>query len=556
MLDNVIAIVHKAIKYYKIRVTRTTIQDYLLSHPHYPALKSVCDAFKKWGIEHYPLRLKIPEIMALQSPFLAHLNDGGGQLAFIYTVSEREVVYSTGQRKKMHEAWQVFATRLSGAVIIVNPNDKVGESNFGIKRNNEWLEILLLPIIIFTVLSIGLYNALTSNISIADKVYLPLAGTIITGVFVSLVLALNEFKIHHAVLQSLCRFGKKADCHSVIDSRASRVFGWIGWSDIGFVYFTGLLLYMLQIQSQASLHLMAFVSALALPYPVYSIYYQAVKLKKWCMLCLLVQCIIVVGFILLLPYLKPVTLVFTDFLSLTICFLVPGTFYYGLKLNWVRRNSQEKDHKALLTLRGDPEVFRLMLMKSEPLNIPVKENSLVFGNPAAENTLTVFMSFHCKHCSALFAKIRMLLTSLQKVKVVFVFWTDDDLLSRKLINHIHRLYKEQRNERILVFIDNWFNNPESAMKELNSSDAIHEDCYYFEQISSENQLLFEQCEINGTPQTFLDGYPYPSIFELEQIEFISDEILSTICEHKRQEAHAIKQSASCQHTPLTRKEAM
>ncbi len=278
MSDNVISVVQKTIRYFRIRVTRTTIADYLLSHPHYPALKSVCDGFKKWGIEHYPIRLKIPEIMALQGSFIAHLNDGGGQLAFVYHVSENEVVYSTGQGKQLHEACQTFTARLSGAVIIVKPNNKAGESDFRIKRNNEWLDMMFLPITIFTILSFGLYPILTGNIPIADK-YWPLAGTIISGILVSLVLVLNEFKIHHAVLQSLCRFGKKADCHSVIDSKASHVFGWMGWSDIGFLYFTGLLLYMITIQSQTSLHLMAFVSALALPYPVYSVYYQAIKLK-------------------------------------------------------------------------------------------------------------------------------------------------------------------------------------------------------------------------------------------------------------------------------------
>lgn len=555
MSDNVISVVQKTIRYFRIKVTPTTISDFLLSHPHYPALKSICDGFKKWGIEHYPIRLKIPEIMALQGPFIAHLNDAGGQLAFIYRVSEREVVYSTGQGKKLHEACPTFAARLSGAVIIVKPNNKAGESDFRLKKSNEWLDLMFLPITIFTILSFGLYHVLTGNISIADK-YWPLAGTIISGILVSLVLVLNEFRIHHAVLQSLCRFGKKADCHSVIDSKASHIFGWMGWSDIGFLYFTGLLLYMLMIQSQASMHLMAFVSALALPYPVYSVYYQVIKLKKWCILCLLVQCIIVMEFILLLPYLKPVNLVFTDFWGLTICFLVPGTLYYGLKLNWIKRISQEKDHNAFLTLRGDPEVFRLMLMKSEPINIPVKKNSLVFGNLAAENTLTVFMSFHCKHCSVLFAKIRLLLTSLQKVKVVLVFWADDDQLSRKLINHIYRLYKQQSNVEVLAFIDNWFNNTENAMKELNTTVMMHANLDCFEQISRENRHLFEQCEINGTPQVLLDGYIYPSIFEPDQIVFLPNEILSNIRGHKRQEAHTIEQQASCRHTPLTRKEVM
>ncbi|HKL67523.1 MAG TPA: hypothetical protein VJ877_06485 [Bacteroidales bacterium] len=60
--DNVVAVFYKAVRHYGIRVSITSIRDYLQRHPYYLSLKSVCDAFTKWNIDHYPLKLTGNEI--------------------------------------------------------------------------------------------------------------------------------------------------------------------------------------------------------------------------------------------------------------------------------------------------------------------------------------------------------------------------------------------------------------------------------------------------------------------------------------------------------------
>lgn len=60
--DNVVFILQKALKCYKIKVTKTSVKEFLLSHPYYPSLKSVCDALNKWNIDNYALNLELDEI--------------------------------------------------------------------------------------------------------------------------------------------------------------------------------------------------------------------------------------------------------------------------------------------------------------------------------------------------------------------------------------------------------------------------------------------------------------------------------------------------------------
>lgn len=95
MQDNNVFVLARTIRRFGFKVPGKVISDFLLSHPHYPTLKSVCDALKKWNIEHYPLKLESDEIKALELPFIAHLIEGGGLLAFVEKIKDGEVEYRT-----------------------------------------------------------------------------------------------------------------------------------------------------------------------------------------------------------------------------------------------------------------------------------------------------------------------------------------------------------------------------------------------------------------------------------------------------------------------------
>jgi hypothetical protein len=62
--DNTIFVLQKALMAHKAKVTKDSVKEFLLSHPRYPSLKSVCDGLKKWyraKINNGPLeKLKIP----------------------------------------------------------------------------------------------------------------------------------------------------------------------------------------------------------------------------------------------------------------------------------------------------------------------------------------------------------------------------------------------------------------------------------------------------------------------------------------------------------------
>src|SRR5690606_15787424 len=89
------------------------------------------------------------------------------------------------------------------------------------------------------------------------------------------------------------------------NSEASYLWGWISWADAGLIYFaSSLLILITSLLSEPALGLLSWLSLFTLPYCIFSIYYQGVKLKKWCPLCLGTVAVLLISFIFLAPYLS------------------------------------------------------------------------------------------------------------------------------------------------------------------------------------------------------------------------------------------------------------
>src|SRR6202000_2271777 len=84
----------------------------------------------------------------------------------------------------------------------------------------------------------------------------------------------------------------------VLQSKASHI-GGISWSAIGFTYFTGSLLFQLfaGMINPVALSLLAWINLAALPYVLFSVFYQWRVARQWCVLCLSVQVLLVLQFV-------------------------------------------------------------------------------------------------------------------------------------------------------------------------------------------------------------------------------------------------------------------
>ncbi|MCP4219738.1 MAG: vitamin K epoxide reductase family protein [bacterium] len=97
----------------------------------------------------------------------------------------------------------------------------------------------------------------------------------------------------------------KSDCRKVLDSKVAVVFG-IHMAELGVVYFGGGLLVTVACilsYSSSAMFILALLSLLTLPYTVFSVIYQGVVVRSWCVLCLRTLLLFWLEFFLLQPFL-------------------------------------------------------------------------------------------------------------------------------------------------------------------------------------------------------------------------------------------------------------
>jgi len=533
--DNVVFVLQKTIEHLKIKVAKTSVKEFLLAHPHYPTLKSVCDALKEWKIEHYPLNLEINEIKELEMPFIAHLKLSGGQLVFVEKIFNGQITYFVSKGIGVAEDFEKFAEKLSGAVVIMEAGKNSGEKEYRKNRQNEILNKSLLPIGIATFLILLLANFILGSTIHSNYIFWVLLAIKLIGLTASIFLVLHEFKIHTPLADKICGFSSKTDCDTVLSSNASKLFGWINWADAGLIYFTGTSLYLMGANGNSSLWVLAIIGALALPYPVYSIYYQAVIAKKWCPFCLMVQVVLIAEFIVLIPIFKSIIFSGIDVVSILASFLIPAAIWLFLKAYLEKLNEKNKEHYSFLSFKRNPDIFRNLLKYNGHQEILVKENSLIIGSPEAPITITAFLSLYCNPCATAYNKLETLLNNCGEVKINLIFSVYDDEESKKLINTLYSLYNKNNNEAITEFLRKWYGTHKPSRREL-YENRVPEGFDIAEQTGAENKELFEKFKILGTPTIFVNGYKYPSQYEYSDIEYYIEDIKSLTGESKRQEA--------------------
>ncbi len=539
--DNVVFVLQRAIKLLKIKVTAISVKEFLLAHPYYPSLKSVCDALTKWNVENYPLNLDPEEIKALEMPFIAHLKAGGGQLAFVEGINNKQVFYHLSENKKHEETFEEFSKKVSGAVVVFEAGKLSGEKGYRQLRQNEVLNNNLLSLIIASLLFTGAWIFSQTNGSLITQsgyLFFGLLTTKTIGLAASVFLVLHELKVHTPIADKICGFSSKTDCDAVLSSNASRLFGWINWADAGLIYFTATLLYLAGANDTTLLWPLAVISLLALPYPVFSIFYQAVITKKWCPFCLMVQVVLLAEFMLLFPVLGQLNISINNILQLAASFLMPAALWFLFKAHKNTTQEQNKLYNSYSGFKHNPEIFLFLLKKKNQKEIPVTQNSLVLGNPDAPITLTAFLSLYCNPCANAFKQLKDLLDNCPDIKIHTVFSVYNDEESKKLMTTLYFIYMDKGSKHAVNFLHRWYDSDKQNRKSLYKNEQLPEGFDVTESVAVENRMLFDTLNISGTPTIFINGFKYPVQYEYKDLEYYMDELKKLNLESKRQEACA------------------
>ena len=239
---------------------------------------------EEYGVtsEAYQLTDK-SEITKITPPFLA--NTAAGEV-IVTAISPSEITYIT-QGVPETASLDNFKNAWDGNVLLSYPSPDATEPDYGtharieffIKAKKWVLACCAALLFIYLFIVNGIYTSLsTILISVID----------LGGIYFTYLLVQKSLKIHNPAADRVCGVLQAGGCDSILETKASKFFGIFGWSEVGFAYFSVSLITLLLLPDM--LPWLALCNLCCLPFTFWSIWYQRFRARKWCTLCVCVQC--------------------------------------------------------------------------------------------------------------------------------------------------------------------------------------------------------------------------------------------------------------------------
>lgn len=518
----------------KIKVTKNTILDLLQSHPDYPSLLSISDTLKKINIETLALKIDNDQFLNLPLPFIAIQNDTNNSFIIVETIDSNIIRLKKDNGEILVLKTIDFLKTFEGTVLLAEVTEKSNETNYQQKKLFEVWHNLRFPIIYSFLFSLGLIQIYLKSgfnlYSTEDFFYIiALYFLFFIGFIVSSILLWYEFDQDNAALKRVCTLGKESSCSAILNSKGSKLFNTISWSEIGLFYFAGSCLYICSnIQESSTINYISFFITLSIPYIVYSLFYQGVVIKKWCILCLSIQAILLSTFLLTIIFNHTAGTISGILKVMNLTAL--GISYLFLPLTWAifkpflytNKKTKEAEY-SLSRFKNNAYLFNTILKKEVPLiNAPI-DLGLSFGKIDAPNYLLKVCSPFCSACSKSHREIEGLLNNNSDWHIQIVFYisnTDDSNLTFKVAAHFLALYETKSKTYVLEALSYWYNSPNKNYELLiKKYPIIGSTPNYSEKIKAMNQWGQKE-NIQFTPTIYINSHRIPEPYSVADLYFL------------------------------------
>lgn len=227
----------------------------------------------------------------LSVPFVAETSQGG---MIVTKVTPTAVTTVSQDDKTSDMPIADFLKLWSGKAITVTVTLKTAETNVKAHRFKvrsyrvETWAIWLCALLLLTTL--GVVNGLFDRWSTIVLAMLNAVGT-----YICYLLILKDSHVKSHAADSVCGVIEREGCSTVLSKGASVFMGLFPWCQIGFTYFS--ISFLTLFIYPAAIPYLSWAAMFALPFTIWSVSYQKFKAHAWCTLCLTVQTLFWLEFI-------------------------------------------------------------------------------------------------------------------------------------------------------------------------------------------------------------------------------------------------------------------
>ena len=525
--DNIPVIVSKLLRLFGIRVTFTTIKRTLRSHPDFPTLLSISESLTEWGIKTEAVQGTINDLSKADFPGIAHLKNN--KFVVLKSIRDDEVrILDEGLRQKKYSL-ESFARIWSGIILRAISRQNAGEESYASNRKKvifsyfKILSILIgLPLMLalaFLYGGKGVENAVTVT---------SLAMLKFGGFIFCLIMTLSSLRDGKFLL-NLCPEGKSLNCHKVTSSPSGKIFG-IYLSEMGMLYFAGgilsLLFSLFLKQADSNLYILSLLNVAVLPYAVFLLFNQAVVIRRWCWMCLMVQLFLWLEFYCLHIYIsRGIRNILTILLPVSIFlgFSIPVLIWISLRSLIIRLNQSEHREAELLRMKRNPDYIQFQLNTGKRIgkaNFPLE---VEIGPGDAQVHLILVLNPLCMSCGESYRQIKKMIDlGCGHIKGIirFLIGKTDNENSEKSLDYevslqiISAAVSENR-EALETVLDEWFAGKLRPKHTMPDQVLIEKSA----EILKKHTAWARRFNITSTPTIIFNDIQLPAEIQFEDLKY-------------------------------------
>ena len=504
-----------------VKYSNEFANNYFNEHPHKYNLFGLSKMLSEYGIENAAIRVadKKKDLVDIQTPFIAPF---GGDFALVDNVEPENVsLFYRGISFKLPVA--KFIEAWSGVVLLAESSEKSMEPDYKEHRKKEQLNLLIKILLSvaggFILLATFLTGGLFKSIGLSLLFVINL-----TGVFIGWLLLLKHLHIQSQYADEICSLFKQSDCNSVLESSAAKLFGIIGWSEVGLGYFITNVIILLF--APALIAYIALINMITLPFSFWSVWYQYAKAKQWCPLCLTVQVLLwsiftincIFGFIQVPGY------DFDELLTLAMIGSCYAAAILGLNVLLPQINTGktvQSLRQSINSLKADEDVFEVMLKKQPHYDIDC-DSAIRFGNPDAPMQLTILSNPYCNPCAKMHKKIEELLQKTGNNMGIQYFLSSFREEWNSTNKYLIAACMKDACDSALQIMGDWFENGKAQRDEYYKDWGLDIEDAEVEAEFQKHEAWKKKSQIRGTPTVLVNGYKLPDNYKIEDLQNFTD----------------------------------
>ncbi len=521
LTNNATTALDKLLSLLAINYTSETI-NYLQQHPNFPSINAFQDLLHEMNINNLVVRLSVDDLQDIPLPALAHFNREGGSFVVLKGIHNGQITYYDSEYGMVTEAQQAFAGKWSGVLLLAEKNAKSGEPNYKHNKKQELFDTYSKYALV--LLSVCILATVFYFASATELIHLALS---LSGLGIAFALLQKQFGASSAWVDSFCKIGTKTNCDEVLNTSYAKLFGIIHLSELCTLYFSSIVLSLLMsvFTSTPILAVLFIISCLTLPIVIFSLYFQAFVIKKWCPLCVAVVAILILDFGSHLFSIQAFNIETKATLLVSVCFTALLILWLLLRNSSLSSLKVEALQRKLLQFTKSHEIFQ-HLLHTKPI-VGVSYLPYEVSKPSPENLLEIVLVTNptCQPCARAHTILENLVEHFDnKINLVHRFSVNPEtkhLLANKMLQHLFAVLINKGSDGAEKALSDWFKYGQYDFEQWKRnfpSGSVNHDS----EIESLMTSHFEWCQLAGvtkTPTIFIKGKELPEQFSVDDLSY-------------------------------------